>query len=96
MSYHGRMMNLQPDPDFQYSDAYGVDYRTGHRDARHAAAEIANEADVEIERLRWLIAEMLPFVKLCRTAYRAGPRSDIEATDALIAKATAAISNTPA
>jgi hypothetical protein len=44
--YHGRLMNLRT------TGRRSVAYREGHRDARHAAAEIANEADAEIARLR--------------------------------------------
>ena len=47
MSYHQRMMNI-PLGDLI---ADSGQYRNGHRDARHDAAEIANEADAEIARL---------------------------------------------
>ena len=46
MSYHQRIMNIPA-----YDDA-PFEYKEGHRDARHAAAEIASEADAEVERLR--------------------------------------------
>ena len=47
MDYHGRIMNIQHNPD------YAVDrYSCGHKDARHAAAEIVLEAQAEIELLR--------------------------------------------
>lgn len=50
MSYHNRIMNI---PHGRVGDSDGMKmYRLGHRDARHAAAEIATEADIEIERLR--------------------------------------------
>jgi hypothetical protein len=58
-SFHSRMINIQTDstklsqavetadvPMLEYS------YKMGHRDARHSAAEIADEADAEIKRLR--------------------------------------------
>jgi hypothetical protein len=55
MSYHSRMMNLPPDKEpVNGSSAY----RLGHRDARHAAAEIANEADAEIDQLRELCKQL--------------------------------------
>ena len=55
-TYHDRIMNLQiPKPD---DDTRGLpavvetmEYKEGYRDARHAAAEIANEADGRIEEL---------------------------------------------
>ena len=50
MNYHGRLMNLQP--DYSSPESHAVAYKRGYRDARHAAAEVANEADSEIERLR--------------------------------------------
>jgi len=45
-SFHSRMMNI-PDGDGEFSDHHA--YRVGHRDARHAAAEIALEADTLLE-----------------------------------------------
>ena len=48
MSYHARMMNIQMGGD-------DVRYKVGHRDARHAAADIANEADAELDALRYSI-----------------------------------------
>lgn len=50
--FHGRMMNIQAP---HYADSY--ERKVGHRDARHAAAEIALEADAEIERLTALLHE---------------------------------------
>ena len=44
MTYHNRIMNIKM--------IGGEGYKEGHRDARHAAAEIALEADAEIEELR--------------------------------------------
>lgn len=50
MSYHNRIMNI---PCNEQGDFVATAlYKFGHRDARHAAAEIANEADAEIEQLR--------------------------------------------
>lgn len=43
--YHGRIMDIE-------AYEFGLLYKNGHRDARHAAAEIALEADAEIARLR--------------------------------------------
>jgi hypothetical protein len=55
-NYHGRMVNIQakhyPIDSPEWLDpAEEHGYRIGHRDARHAAAEIANEADTRIEEL---------------------------------------------
>ncbi len=52
MSYHGRIMNIRDGTD----GAASIEYKRGHRDARHAAAEIALEADAriaEIEKHIW-------------------------------------------
>jgi hypothetical protein len=51
-NYHGRIMNIQtvPESDFEphMSRKDRLCYKEGHRDARHAAAEIALEADERI------------------------------------------------
>ncbi len=52
-NFHSRIMNIQPNKN------YSVDtYSCGHKDARHAAAEIASEADVKIATLELLIKSM--------------------------------------
>ena len=48
MDYHGRIINI----DQAVGAACSSHYAIGHRDARHKAAEIALEAQAEIERLR--------------------------------------------
>jgi hypothetical protein len=45
-NFHSRIMNLPFDRPIS-----SPEYATGHRDARHAAAEIANEADALAVRL---------------------------------------------
>jgi hypothetical protein len=57
MNFHGRMMNIPVDPEtMRKSTEYTGDpvagYKVGHRDARHAAAEIVNEADTQITTLK--------------------------------------------
>ena len=52
--FHGRMVNIQITPESSLNlrdDTARSLYKLGHRDARHAAAEIANEADRQIEEL---------------------------------------------
>jgi len=66
MDYHGRIMNIECLPPARMNQ-HPVDpecsaYRIGHRDARHAAAEIACEAQAEIARLREALE------KLCEMA----------------------------
>jgi len=54
--FHGKMVNIQVDQEAMgrvvaCNDLAVAGYKYGHRDARHAAAEIANEADKYIEHL---------------------------------------------
>lgn len=53
--YHGRIMNLQIDPenvlDGWTRREFGA-YKDGHRDARHNAAALGNEADIELHAAR--------------------------------------------
>lgn len=55
MNYHNRMMNI-PCIDAkargEEQQSQELACKIGHRDARHAAAEIANEADAKIRELR--------------------------------------------
>lgn len=59
-NYHDRIMNISATSNnkahvFSESDVEWTAYRYGHKDARHAAAEIALEAEAEIERLNELL-----------------------------------------
>lgn len=49
--FHGRILNLRANDSELKDDSppMVLAYKTGHRDARHAAAAIANEADGQIE-----------------------------------------------
>ena len=62
MNMHDAIMNIQANKRFQnkaidyamkqhrtYHEILVSVYQMGHRDARHAAAELAVEADIEIE-----------------------------------------------
>ena len=53
-SYHGQMMNAPVDM-MAVTDTYAV----GHRDARHACAEIAAEADARIAALEGELTKLL-------------------------------------
>ena len=58
MNLHGQIINIQADHKKtveEYSDRRHA-YIFGHRDARHAAAELAMKADACIEALRMLVA----------------------------------------
>ena len=52
MGLHGRIINILADANKTGTDDPRIAYLHGHRDARHAAAELAIAADAEIERLR--------------------------------------------
>ena len=56
MDLHGQIMNL-PTPAIVETLPYGrrMAYKTAHRDARHAAAELALKADACIEALRAIV-----------------------------------------
>lgn len=59
MNYHAQIMNLGANCTHAGSPREDVmrAYMEGHKRARHEAAEIANEADAEIERLRGLLRD---------------------------------------
>jgi hypothetical protein len=58
-SYHGAMMNVQPKyPNGRVRMDCSMEYKEGHRDARHACADIANDADAEIAALRERVAKL--------------------------------------
>jgi hypothetical protein len=68
LNLHNRMMNLQagvppvPDEDKLPGSAevlWAQGYKTGHRDARHAAAELALSADEQIRKLREALEEVI-------------------------------------
>lgn len=53
MSLHGDIMNIPHAFDtYPWGRMEKVSYVTSHRDARHAAAELAIKADAEIDRLK--------------------------------------------
>jgi hypothetical protein len=65
-SLHGRIMNLQCQnpPPISLSSGFTAQreaqaYREGHRDARHAAAELALEADVVIDELVSVVRKLI-------------------------------------
>lgn len=61
-NYHGQIINLPatPPPDVTESPVKDIRiaYKTGHRDARHAAAELAIQADQRIEELEAKVIEL--------------------------------------
>lgn len=57
---HSEIMRIQVLPEIEdYPTGTRIIYKTGHRDARHAAAELANEQDALVERLAGALREMV-------------------------------------
>ena len=58
MNMHARIMSLKTEftPEDWTTVLEGQAYRSGHRDARHAAAEIAAEGDALVEELAKALA----------------------------------------
>ena len=52
MSLHNQIINLRWHPYHEWN----INYLEGHRDARHAAAELAIKADAAIEAARAVLA----------------------------------------
>ena len=52
MNLHNEIMNLPAKPYPGYDDKQLMAYKYGHKDARHAAAELALKAEEQIEMLR--------------------------------------------
>lgn len=61
MNYHGKMINLPAKPTSIVGNVSA--WAAGHRFARHQAAELALEADREIERLRDIAKQALTVIK---------------------------------
>lgn len=58
MSLHNEIMNIQIDDGHELDyDAYNS-YKLGHRDARHAAAELSLTAQARIEELETALKEL--------------------------------------
>lgn len=67
MDLHAEIMNIQCDTNDECTYKYGQDhhhtsYKIGHRDARHAAAELALKAQARIDELESLLKEALPWL----------------------------------
>lgn len=60
MNLHNEIMNIPVPSDFDYADfpnkVYA--YKSGHRDARHAAAELSLKAEARIEELEILLEKV--------------------------------------
>ena len=71
MNLHGQIMNL-PCGELDFSGLernYINAHKLGHRDARHAAAELAQKADTDAEAARKVIAELTEVAQNAIGAY---------------------------
>ena len=61
MNLHSEIMNIPVPSDFDYADfpnkVYA--YKSGHRDARHAAAELSLKAETRIEELETVLSKLM-------------------------------------
>jgi len=92
-NYHERIMNAQiakPNISDQvsWSERERLAYKFGHRDARHAAAEIANEADRQLEAAGEMAKVLAEVLELEEPS--AGSRPRIEKMKSALAAWTAA------
>lgn len=60
---HSAIMNLPCHHNRDSSDAYSKGYAWGHRDARHAAAELATPAQARITELEEALNDLLDLVQ---------------------------------
>lgn len=60
MNLHNEVMNLNISGGFDYSEFESkvIAYKCGHRDARHAAAELSLKAEARIEELEEALKNM--------------------------------------
>lgn len=62
MNLHNQIMNIQVDEKTIWHK-YGTDgayaYKEGHRDARHAAAELSLKAEARIEELESILSRLV-------------------------------------
>lgn len=56
MNLHNKIMNLPCHTRAGYSEYYVAGYKFGHRDARHAAAELSLDADRLVRAARAVLA----------------------------------------
>jgi hypothetical protein len=67
MSYKIKTLTIAPEASQLHG--YGVAYRYGHQSAIYAAAEIAMQADAEIDRLREALRDMNEGWKYIRSTH---------------------------
>ena len=70
MDLHGEIMNIHGEPLTGMDRQQRLLYKLGHRDARHAAAELAIAHDAKYAELMESHRELLAAVNHCREALR--------------------------
>jgi hypothetical protein len=94
--YHDKIMHVhyrRSAEKLMFADARETNaYKEGHRDARHAAAEIATEADSEIAKLRCEIQDLTAQLEE-ETELRQGAETTIEKHKATIERLGEALHN---
>jgi len=70
MDLHGEIMNIHGEPLTGMDRQQRLLYKLGHRDARHAAAELAIAHDAKYAALMESHRELLAALKHCREALR--------------------------
>lgn len=79
MNLHNEIMNIPVPSDFDYADfpnkVYA--YKSGHRDARHAGAELSLKAEARIEELEEALKELyIASGPVANCAYNVGQRHE--------------------
>ena len=65
MNLHTKIMELAPNPDTVTKlDGWEALYLDGHKDARHAAAELALKADTEHKEMLEALIAILPYISM--------------------------------
>jgi hypothetical protein len=76
MNLHDQIMSAPIGPIQQFSEDERLAYLAGHRDARHAAAELALTADDQIRKLRealeWCVNKIYAEICTHEETYRGG------------------------
>ena len=78
MNLHTKIMELAPNPDTVTKlDGWEALYLDGHKDARHAAAELSLKADAEHKEMLEALIAILPYISMRSAAdgsrYRCNP-----------------------
>jgi hypothetical protein len=96
--YHCQIINIQIDEEerkaaMREGGSYNRMYKLGHRDARHHAAEIANDADAEIARLNDEIERKDEALNHIIEYWNGASESAVDAIEEAISTAEQALAN---